>query len=112
MLHCIKAEFVGVLEMGGFGVLPGRLATQLTKLILEGVAPEGDLAAFSDWMCDFGVALDPACRDICNSQSVTQALYASLCCIIEDNSAFSSRDLSMAQHWFDTSLQAVASSGV
>ena len=31
-LRCIKSEFVGILEMGGFGILPGRLAAALPRL--------------------------------------------------------------------------------
>lgn len=36
VLHCIKSEFVGVLEMAGFGILPGRLKTELADLLLNG----------------------------------------------------------------------------
>jgi len=53
VLHCIKSEFVGVLEMAGFGILPGRLKTELADLLLNGKRVD----EYAEWVEQFDVAI-------------------------------------------------------
>jgi galactose-1-phosphate uridylyltransferase len=106
-LHCIKSEFVGILEMAGYAILPKRLKTELAALLLEGAPPIGELASFAPWMKEFGVATDVSAAvgaganidRLVASPEVNAALNAAFHAIIEDNSGFPSMDLVTAAAW-------------
>jgi hypothetical protein len=125
-LHCIKSEFVGILEMAGFAILPKRLKTELAALLLDGALPIGDLAKFGCWMkalkvdglnggaraasaratavtttagtCDDA---DTTVDRLVASPEVNAALYAAFNGIIEDNSGFPSQDHETAAVWLN-----------
>lgn len=102
-LHCIKAEFVGILEMAGFAILPGRLKSQLTSLLLEEKSINTDdeqLKQFSEWMETLNIQVDKdQSPDLVASKTVQDALNMSFELIIEDNSGFSAKDTDTAKKW-------------
>eukprot|EP00040_Diaphanoeca_grandis_P022881 m.123665 g.123665 ORF g.123665 m.123665 type:complete len:241 (-) comp29005_c0_seq1:109-831(-) len=102
-LRCIKSEFVGILEMAGFAILPGRLKKELTSLLIEGKQPEGELEAYKQWMGEMGVKTDPTASNLLVSDVATQALCDCFVAILEDNSGFDSTDLVTAKKWLSLS---------
>jgi hypothetical protein len=79
-LKCIKAEFVGILEMAGFGILPGRLATEMPRLLFDGAEPTADLEGFSQWMADFNVVKVPKGCVCCANRRHLECFAQSFCC--------------------------------
>jgi UDPglucose--hexose-1-phosphate uridylyltransferase len=100
-MRCIKAEFVGILEMAGFGILPGRLAEQLSRLVLQGAAPEGDLSSFANWIDELALGFDATSESLMESRAAAHAVYASLQRIIVDNGAFPQSDKAKARLWLE-----------
>eukprot|EP00037_Helgoeca_nana_P001982 m.30915 g.30915 ORF g.30915 m.30915 type:complete len:430 (+) comp12265_c0_seq2:278-1567(+) len=100
-MHCIKSEFVGILEAAGFGILPGRLKTELSQLLLERLPLDGDLAKYTDWMRELNVVPHSPgeVTELKSSQIVADALYTSLVKILKDNSGFDSCDHGIARRW-------------
>eukprot|EP00039_Didymoeca_costata_P030991 m.32559 g.32559 ORF g.32559 m.32559 type:complete len:409 (-) comp8427_c0_seq1:192-1418(-) len=99
-LHCIKAEFVGILEMAGFAILPGRLRKQLARLFVNKEAPVGDLQIFAQWMKEFNLSVgEERGTLLVENQAANHAIYVSFQHIIADNSAFPSRNQDIAKHW-------------
>ena len=87
--------------MAGFAILPGRLKNELTSLLIDGAAPDGDLAPFADWIREFGISADEstAATDLLSSATAAAAVSGAFAAIIADNSAFPSRDLVTARTW-------------
>lgn len=105
-LRCLKSEFVGVLEMAGLGIFPGRLKTEMHKLLIDRIEPEGDLAHYQNWL--ERLSLPPKVEDsgeptqsIESDSIVLHALTAGLEDIIESNSPFNPTDCGITAKWLD-----------
>lgn len=124
-MHCIKSEFVGILEAAGFGILPGRLKTELTQVLLENQPLEGELTKYSrrpasppshivfyrvvaqsvdcryeHWLQQLNISRKPDhAADLASSPIAAQALYSSFVTILKDNSGFDACDHAIAKKW-------------
>jgi UDPglucose--hexose-1-phosphate uridylyltransferase len=107
-LHCIKKEFVGIFEMAGYAILPGRLSTQL-KQIADLLHQQeqghtvslGDLNIFQDWIDGWytPVKNSPEAASWSTEQRVEQALKNCFLDILADNSPFAHDDANFTVPW-------------
>ncbi|KNC86088.1 hypothetical protein SARC_01747 [Sphaeroforma arctica JP610] len=105
--HCIKHEFVGILEMAGYAVLPARLHDELAKL--EGVLENNsdpaqlpaDLTSFAPFVDDCWTKIedkDPHSR-------MEAALNAAFANIIRENSPYDSTDKTKTMRLVNKALE-------
>lgn len=111
-LRCIKAEFVGIMEMGGYAILPGRLTAQLQELsyTLFSYRPmPKHLESFQAFVETYYIDTWEKMSDCTDHRRIMEkAIGEAFTQIIADNSAYSSRQLSVTITWLDLALDHLA----
>jgi len=122
-LHCIKQEFLGIFEMTGYAIFPGRLGEQLPKVeaavhsyLTSGNSSvplkmmEEDMLHFNEWITLFiQPQLDKLITQgnvmgegpFSTSKIVEEALYRAFIQMLHDNSPFPYHDETMIKLWLD-----------
>jgi len=106
-LHCIKKEFVGIFEMCGFAILPGRLSNQIRELAktLESYKARKDLGVelqcFGDWVENY--FLEWRAKGLVVPEAIEMGIKMAFLDILSDNSPFKSHDHSKIALWLKES---------
>jgi len=119
-LHCIKQEFLGIFEMSGYAIFPGRLGEQLPKVeaaiqsYINSTSPtsssspltmDGDMSNFNEWI---NMYIQPQLDMMASTatsapanpaQMVENALYQAFIQMLQDNSPFPYNDENMLKLW-------------
>eukprot|EP00123_Amoebidium_parasiticum_P006103 comp17156_c0_seq2/m.15984 comp17156_c0_seq2/g.15984 ORF comp17156_c0_seq2/g.15984 comp17156_c0_seq2/m.15984 type:complete len:342 (-) comp17156_c0_seq2:75-1100(-) len=104
-LQCLKKEFVGILEMCGYGILPGRLDKQLRVLsvaLFNNQPIPADLTEFTDFANTWYAAARKRMEDCTEDWPIMEAaLNEGFASIIADNSPYPSKSVDVSTHWID-----------
>jgi len=118
-LHCIKQEFLGIFEMTGYAIFPGRLGDQLPKVesAIQSLASspsstpklrmEGDMEHFNEWIemfvqpqIDAAVTKGTfAAASVNAAVMVEEAMYRAFVLMLQDNSPFPYNDANIMELW-------------
>ena len=67
-----------------YGILPGRLKSELTRIVVEGEPLVGDLEKYAEWAGVIGIGKDdPPAADLAHSDAAVDALYRSFVAILQ-----------------------------
>jgi len=105
-LQCIKKEFVGIFEMCGYAILPGRLGRQIPEIakLLANVNHDEQYALTEEYAIFNGWLNQSVRPHVKNGVDVSKALELGLqeafLDILRDNSPFAAEENEMFQQWF------------
>ncbi|GAM23951.1 hypothetical protein SAMD00019534_071260 [Acytostelium subglobosum LB1] len=114
-LQCIKKEFVGIFELCGYGILPGRLKEQLKQIekVLESHEQQPnfqqqyddslllptDLQMFHDWIKEFYVQVRRDNPTMSTKNVLEETLQTTFIAILKDNSPVDEDDEATIDLW-------------
>jgi len=107
LLQCLKKEFVGIFEMCGYAILPGRLGRQIPLLATTLASADhtkpyeltGEYEIFNGWLNQY--VRPHAASGVEISKALELGLQEAFIGIIQDNSPFSAEDDAMFEQWFE-----------
>lgn len=103
VLQCIKKEFVGIFEMCGYAIFPGRLRNQmqeLTEILEKGAEIPQNLEIFKEWLNQYYSKHRPT---LSVKEGLDMAMKEAFVDIIRDNSPFPADSEQTVLYWLQQS---------